>query len=402
MKRLFLILLFTMGYWGFSQGYPQMDTYTLVPTNAPTSPLEGQTYYDQTSKKVFVWDGTQWLDLSETTVDNSLSEANQDIGSNDRVIDMDPSGSLAITRGQETFASFDGDGTVILNLLSDPYDMSWDGSLQPATKDDIYDKIESLNVIGQMGEALTTKEITASPYTPITSDIGKLLTWDGGSTLVVEALPTMTDGQSISFQAKNAQEIEFNFNPVDDSNYYKTANQYAAVQWVYHAAHSGILPIGDLTPYTPLTGTLLNAADPIQEVGGTANTASADGEISWSSQDTNVQNGMYALRATKTGGGDNDASSGEITLAGITNGQNVTVTVYIDESSTVGTTWAVDLDENHGWVNDETELIGNTGYNVYVMTNTADQDNPILRLRTTSVGDVGDIADIDNISWVVN
>ncbi|MEM8507955.1 MAG: hypothetical protein AAF717_09000 [Bacteroidota bacterium] len=73
MKRLFLILLFTMGYWGFSQGYPQMDTYTLVPTNAPTSPLEGQTYYDQTSKKVFVWDGTQWLDQTIVDTDNQIA-----------------------------------------------------------------------------------------------------------------------------------------------------------------------------------------------------------------------------------------------------------------------------------------------------------------------------------------
>ncbi len=73
MKKTVFLAAMLLGILTSAQEFPKMDTFTLVPINAPVSPNEGQTYYDQTSKKVFVWDGTQWLDLAITDTDNQTA-----------------------------------------------------------------------------------------------------------------------------------------------------------------------------------------------------------------------------------------------------------------------------------------------------------------------------------------
>jgi|GEM_PF-7059466 len=70
-KIIFLILIMITGF-GFSQGYPQMETMTLVPQNAPVNPVEGQVYYDAGQKSVFIWNGSQWLNsvTADTNTDS--------------------------------------------------------------------------------------------------------------------------------------------------------------------------------------------------------------------------------------------------------------------------------------------------------------------------------------------
>jgi hypothetical protein len=73
-----------------------------------------------------------------------LANSNQFIGTADRVIDIDPTGSIEITRGQSRRLLIDGNGNTELLLPSDPYDAGWNGLYQPASKADVYTQIESL------------------------------------------------------------------------------------------------------------------------------------------------------------------------------------------------------------------------------------------------------------------
>ena len=73
MKKIIFMAALLLGIASYAQVYPQLDTYSLVPINAPANPVEGQVYYDVLSKKVFIWDSLQWVELT----DNSLSEADQ-------------------------------------------------------------------------------------------------------------------------------------------------------------------------------------------------------------------------------------------------------------------------------------------------------------------------------------
>lgn len=141
-----------------------------------------------------------------------------------------------------------------------------------------------------------------------------------------------------------------------------------------------------------------NAADPVNEVNGTANT-NGGSETTITSSASNPQNGSYSLRIEKTGGGDNDTSIATIQLVGVSNGDTVVVEVYADEGSTQGTNWFVQLASFDGWTSSESFNVTSTaGYNLYTFAaNQATTDSPNLRIATTTSGDEGDIIDIDNI-----
>ncbi|BFP40460.1 hypothetical protein FGF1_13050 [Flavobacteriaceae bacterium GF1] len=143
MKKVFFMAALLLGIASYGQGYPQMDTFTLVPSNTPASPLEGQTYYNQATNTVLVWDGTQWRDLitidtddqalslsgsnlvlenggsvdlsaliASSITDNSLSEVNQFIpNSTIRNVDVGAAGVLRLR---------DSDGRAHLRITSDP------------------------------------------------------------------------------------------------------------------------------------------------------------------------------------------------------------------------------------------------------------------------------------------
>ncbi len=74
MKKIIYTILLMVGSYSFAQGYPKMETMTLVPQNEPTSPIEGQIYYDVNQKVVFVYDGSDWVNSLEDTDNQTAAE----------------------------------------------------------------------------------------------------------------------------------------------------------------------------------------------------------------------------------------------------------------------------------------------------------------------------------------
>jgi hypothetical protein len=99
--------------------------------------------YNTTTDQLEVGDDAEnWSALGGGS-DNSLSEADQSIGSNDRIIDLGVTGSLSVTQGQNTFMEIQGNGTVNIALASDPYDSNWGSDLNAAPKQDVYNEMET-------------------------------------------------------------------------------------------------------------------------------------------------------------------------------------------------------------------------------------------------------------------
>ncbi len=76
MKKIIYTILLMVGSYSFAQGYPKMETMTLVPQNAPTNPIEGQVYYDIGQKAVFVYNGSDWVNSSESSSISDATEIN--------------------------------------------------------------------------------------------------------------------------------------------------------------------------------------------------------------------------------------------------------------------------------------------------------------------------------------
>jgi len=73
-KRRFWDLILEAGAAIINMRFPNSST-------APTSPFEGQTYFNSTSKKFFGWNGTEWVDLSQimasaSTIKGDITNAN--------------------------------------------------------------------------------------------------------------------------------------------------------------------------------------------------------------------------------------------------------------------------------------------------------------------------------------
>ncbi len=90
MKKIIYTILLMVGSYSFAQGYPQMETMTLVPQNAPTNPIEGQVYYDIGQKAVFVYNGSGWVNSLEDTDNQTAAE-----------VSFAPNGSVSSVNVQE-------------------------------------------------------------------------------------------------------------------------------------------------------------------------------------------------------------------------------------------------------------------------------------------------------------
>lgn len=360
---------------------------------------------------------------SAQQTDNSLSEVNQDVGANTRNIDIDILGALSITKGIHTYMTFDGsdDGyTTDLKVYTDPYSATWDGNENVPNKNDVYDKIETIAAGADSGQAMVVQTKAAATETFDNSDVveGGVLgakrmftKFTGQNDITLDATITrynqpfllFHDSSSDSTLVKKGTSTIFKMAGsgvlAEDGFYFKN---YETPTVIALASNEYLISVSNYSTYTeaPL-GTINNSADTINEVDGIANTGSTASEVTWSSQSVNVQNGSFALRATKTGGTDNDASVGYFTLQGVTSGQNVTTTFYLDESSSQGTNWQLRAPSTD-WDTQFLSSVSGTGYVQYVITRTAIVDNPTIRLETSSVGDLGDILDLDNVTWIIN
>ncbi len=180
MKKIIYTILLMAGSYSFAQGYPQMETMTLVPQNEPTSPIEGQIYYDVNQKVVFVYDGSDWVNSLEDTdnqilnliggnndqltisggntidlsslagVDNSISETNQTIDE-DRILDLNGN-NLSIDDGNTGMMSISTSGIALGAVPTVPSD--------PLTSNHLTRKIYVDNKSNEHDEA---SEILFSP-----------------------------------------------------------------------------------------------------------------------------------------------------------------------------------------------------------------------------------------------
>ena len=143
-----------------------------------------------------------------------------------------------------------------------------------------------------------------------------------------------------------------------------------------------------------------NAADPTNEVNGVANTNDNTGETTITSSATTPQDGSYCLRFQNNGGGSKD---GNITLVGVSNGDDVTITFYLKQVT--GLAWTTkllsgDWDTTYTQNPDDGES-GNWEQLTFASA-TAQTDDPDLVIRTTSGGSDLDLADVDNIVITIN
>lgn len=142
-----------------------------------------------------------------------------------------------------------------------------------------------------------------------------------------------------------------------------------------------------------------NAADPVNEVNGTANT-DGNGEMTITSQSSpTAQNGTYFLRLENDTNGSNDAY---ITLVGVTNGQAITVDYYVAQLN--GQSWTTLLPASDFSVSDQQNPNDGVAPNweALQMTGTASTDNPRLNIRTTGSGLDGHQIGVDNIVITIN
>ncbi|NYJ27529.1 hypothetical protein [Allomuricauda sp. ARW1Y1] len=378
--------------------------------------------------QVYWSNGTKWSKVTgQEGSDNSLSEANQFLGNNDRIIDVGVLGSLKVTKGASDILIIDGDGTNSFLLPSDPYDANWNGEFQPASKADVYAKIESV-VAGSLPVTANQDLMTTESSSKVVADslfasaalYNKREMWFTNNDTISGG-----DGVSSAYYGKWQSVI-----PLKDSIYWRPIDNDSLI---VPGLASKIGPgqgyvvdkyepfvykkINDSTYYGYGNGRLhievasaiyqgANAADPVNEVNGTNGvTINATNHVVTSASTVTPQNGTYYLRFVQNAG-DNTLSKSFIELTGVQAGQNVTVSFWVYEAQ--GTFWEGKLRTNledgvSDWSPEVSVNFDSQGtWTQYTLTSTASVNNPRLRISTTSLGDLNDEILIDNITVTIN
>lgn len=235
----------------------------------------------------------------------------------------------------------------------------------------------------------------------------KLFYYEGVTDITVNlSTDIATVGQKLQLWQYSTGKIQVDIDAALNGIEFATVDNINPITLTKQASTFGYRPIGNWEAYVSRGPFFFqdNAATAIpHEVDGTAGTLVSDGKITWTSTILNPQNGIRSLRATKTGGIDNESNRAELTLNGVLSGQNVTVTAYLDESSTQGTNWVAGMHSSSGWVTSSvTNLTSTGGFFMYTWTGTASINSPAFRVYTTSSGDVNDSVDLDNITVTIN
>lgn len=136
-----------------------------------------------------------------------------------------------------------------------------------------------------------------------------------------------------------------------------------------------------------------NAADPVNEVNGVANTVNA-ANGTWSSQTTDgVTDGTYALKFTF--GTTGTAATGRIQTQNILNGDQIQI--QFDAQKVTGTNVFPALATADGWDVADQVTVSATSPTQYTLTATATADNPDIRWVYGSGATTGSASTVDNI-----
>ena len=145
-----------------------------------------------------------------------------------------------------------------------------------------------------------------------------------------------------------------------------------------------------------------NAADPVNEVNGTANTGNAGGDVTVTSETSPTPtNGTYYLLFNKNTASGSGTENASITLVGVQNGDNITVS--IDYNEITGSSFSIALPSGLGWdITDNFNTAGGGWQTDTSLTATATQDDPELRVALLSAANLNDQIGIDNIVLTKN
>ncbi|EAR14667.1 hypothetical protein [Robiginitalea biformata] len=145
-----------------------------------------------------------------------------------------------------------------------------------------------------------------------------------------------------------------------------------------------------------------NAADPVNEVNGTANTGNAGGDVTVTSETSPTPtNGTYYLLFNKNTASGLGTENASITLVGVLTGDDITVS--IDYNEIVGNAFTIALPSGLGWdVTDNFNTSSGGWITDTSLRATATVDNPELRVALLSAANLNDQIGIDNIVLTKN
>ena len=195
------------------------------------------------------------------------------------------------------------------NILTgdDGYGPSWNGSNSVATKNAIYDKIETVSIGTGSGSGDVVDETeTASIYTPTASDIGKIKYISNTSSVKINN-PTgsFTDGNSITYIQDDSGVLEFNYQD-DDKNVFKRTTEEGALVLTHWNGTGWLFICGACEEYSPslnlyIDPTVLN---PVSQNETITLPTIIDSELSFELVNTGdaipPYDGSYALKITIT------------------------------------------------------------------------------------------------------
>lgn len=148
--------------------------------------------------------------------------------------------------------------------------------------------------------------------------------------------------------------------------------------------------------------TTANSLNPSNEANATITTAFIDADLTLSSQTSSpispYDGTYYWLIDVDNTSGANDRI--ELVLEGITNGQNVTISIWADE--VVGAAYTLALNTADGWTTGDAVNTAAGGWTEYTLTDTATQDDPKMRITALSASAAGDQLALDNLTITVN
>lgn len=126
--------------------------------SAPSSPKEGQFYYNSTDKKFYYYDGTRWIGSGEYNLPIATTNA---------------LGGIIVSTG----LSVDASGNLSVKLIDNLTSTATDSALTAKQGKELKSLIDTINtVLGGLGTAATKNTGTSSGNVPILDSNGKLST----------------------------------------------------------------------------------------------------------------------------------------------------------------------------------------------------------------------------------